>query len=69
MEGTSTQVMDIGICQSNPLIATAHTTRIERERRDQDLQSDVLISTVTGWIEGERDGNFIIQARVTAPVF
>jgi len=47
MEGTSTQVMDIRIHQSMPFIATVHTARMEEES-DQIVQSDVLVSVVTG---------------------
>jgi len=65
--------MDIGIRRSKPLIASAHTRRMERERRDQNLQSDVLISTVTGWVEDldepKTDGNFTIQVCVSALMF
>jgi hypothetical protein len=67
MEGTSTQVMDIGTRQSTPFIATVHTARMGGEESDQIVQSDVLVSAVVGWQEDEPegDGNFTIQAPIT----
>jgi hypothetical protein len=67
MEGTGTQVMDIGIRQLAPIIATVHTTQIAGEGSNQDIRSDVLVSVVTGWQEDldEPEGKFTIQAPVT----
>ena len=53
MEGTRTQVMDIGFRRSKPYIATVHTAWLEGvEERDQDKWAEALTPTwsCVGWI-------------------